>query len=182
MKFTEQEILDIAAYIQSIGGGPEIPTAEQVSTEGANTALGSQLFTGQLRAVPRLRRGRRGAHLRQVRACADPVHPHADLYRHADRARGDAGVLRRRAQPAAKRDIIAYIVDTRIEPNPGGLSLGRIGPVTEGLVVFLGGMGFLVLIAMWLTAKRREPWDVAQEENAREARTAGTSGTSGTEH
>jgi ubiquinol-cytochrome c reductase cytochrome c subunit len=82
--------------------------------------------------------------------------------------------------PQAKRDIIAYVVKTRTEPNPGGLSLGRLGPVTEGLVVFLGGMGFLVLIAMWLTAKRREPWDVAQEENARMSQTVGTSGTSGT--
>jgi hypothetical protein len=35
---------------------------------------------------------------------------------------------------------------------------------------------------MWITAKRREPWDVAQEENAREARTAETAGTAGTEH
>jgi len=59
--------------------------------------------------------------------------------------------------PSAKRDIIAYIVDTRTEPNPGGFSLGRIGPVTEGLVIFLGGMGFLVIIAMWITAKRRDP-------------------------
>jgi ubiquinol-cytochrome c reductase cytochrome c subunit len=58
--------------------------------------------------------------------------------------------------PSAKRDIIAYIVDTRTEPNPGGFSLGRTGPVTEGLVIFLGGMGFLVLIAMWITAKRRD--------------------------
>ncbi len=42
--FTEQEILDIADYIQSLGGGPEIPTPAQVSTAGADTALGSQLF------------------------------------------------------------------------------------------------------------------------------------------
>ena len=41
------------------------------------------------------------------------------------------------------------------------------------LLVFLGGMGFLVLIALWITAKRREPWDVAQERN---------SARSGTEH
>ena len=75
--------------------------------------------------------------------------------------------------PQAKRDIIAYVVETRIEPNPGGLSLGRLGPVTEGLVVFLGGMGVLVLIAMWITAKRREPWDAAQPKDT---------GTSGTEH
>jgi ubiquinol-cytochrome c reductase cytochrome c subunit len=57
----------------------------------------------------------------------------------------------------AKRDIIAYITQTRVEPNPGGFSLGRTGPVTEGIVVFLGGMGFLVIIALWITAKRRDP-------------------------
>jgi len=92
--------------------------------------------------------------------------------------------------PEAKRDIIAYIEATKAEPNPGGFSLGRTGPVTEGLVIFLGGMGFLVLIAMWLTAKRREPWDVAQERNAERnternaerSGTSGTSGMSGTEH
>ena len=57
--------------------------------------------------------------------------------------------------PDEKRDIIAYITQTRTEPNPGGFSLGRTGTVTEGLLVWLGGLGFL-LIAMWLTAKRRD--------------------------
>ena len=42
------------------------------------------------------------------------------------------------------------------EANPGGLSLGRTGTVTEGLLGWLGGLGFLVLIAMWLTAKRKD--------------------------
>ena len=43
------------------------------------------------------------------------------------------------------------------EPNPGGFSLGRIGPVTEGLVAWLGGIGCpRVPGAMWITAKRRE--------------------------
>jgi hypothetical protein len=74
--------------------------------------------------------------------------------------------------------MIAYIIQTRTEPNPGGLSLGRTGPITEGLVIFLGGIGFLVLISMWLTAKRREPWDVAQQRPG----SSGTSGTSGSEH
>ena len=59
--------------------------------------------------------------------------------------------------PEAKRDIIAYITQTRVEPNPGGFSLGRTGPVTEGMVIFLGGLGFLVIIALWITAKRRDP-------------------------
>ena len=29
--------------------------------------------------------------------------------------------------------------------------------MTEGIVVWLGGLGFLVLIAMWLTARRKDP-------------------------
>jgi ubiquinol-cytochrome c reductase cytochrome c subunit len=59
--------------------------------------------------------------------------------------------------PQEKRDIIAYVTQTRSEPDPGGFSLGRMGTVTEGLLGWLGGLGFLVLIAMWLTAKRRDP-------------------------
>ena len=55
--------------------------------------------------------------------------------------------------PQNKRDIIAYVTEKRGETNPGGFSLGRIGPVTEGLVAFLGLLFFMVLGAMWLTAK-----------------------------
>jgi ubiquinol-cytochrome c reductase cytochrome c subunit len=58
--------------------------------------------------------------------------------------------------PAQKRAIIAHITTVRAEPNPGGFSLGRIGPVTEGLVAFLGGIAILVFVAIWITMKRRE--------------------------
>jgi ubiquinol-cytochrome c reductase cytochrome c subunit len=34
----------VAAYIESIGGGPPIPSAAQVSTSGAKLALGQSLF------------------------------------------------------------------------------------------------------------------------------------------
>ena len=50
----------------------------------------------ELRAVPQLRRRRRRADLRQERAVAHRVHPDPDLRGHADRARGHAGVRRRR--------------------------------------------------------------------------------------
>jgi ubiquinol-cytochrome c reductase cytochrome c subunit len=55
--------------------------------------------------------------------------------------------------PQEKRDIIAYVTTVRAEPNPGGFSLGRVGPVTEGLVAFLGLLLFMVLTALWITAK-----------------------------
>ena len=65
--------------------------------------------------------------------------------------------------PAQKRDIIDYITRLRAEPNPGGFSLGRIGPVTEGIVGFLGGIGVLIFLAMWITMKRRGTHDETAE-------------------
>ena len=185
VRFTEQEIYEIADYVQSLGGGPAIPTPAQVSTAGADTALGSQLFMANCAQCHgfagdggALTYGKFAPALTQ----ATPTQIYTAMLTGPEAMPVFSdGAL----SPQAKRDIIAYVVDTRTEPNPGGLSLGRIGPVTEGLVVFLGGMGFLVLIAMWITAKRREPWDVAQEENARMSQTAGTSRTSevaGTSH
>ena len=45
VEFNQQQIYSIAAYIASLGGGPAIPAPDQVSTDGANTALGSELFS-----------------------------------------------------------------------------------------------------------------------------------------
>ena len=180
--FTQEEINDVAAYVASLGGGPPSPTPEQVSTEGADTALGSQLFSancaqchGFAGAGGALTYGKDAPALTQ----ATPTQIYEAMLTGPEAMPVFSdGVI----SPQAKRDIIAYITQTRTEPNPGGFSLGRTGPITEGLVIFLGGIGVLVLVSMWLTAKRREPWDVAQEENARAEQTAGTSGTSGTEH
>jgi ubiquinol-cytochrome c reductase cytochrome c subunit len=55
--------------------------------------------------------------------------------------------------PDQKRDVVAYVTGVRSEANPGGFSLGRVGPVTEGLVAFLGLLLFMVLAAIWITAK-----------------------------
>ena len=175
--FTQQQIYDIADYIASLGGGPAIPDAQQVSTDGADTALGSQLFMANCAQCHGFA-GDGGALTYGKFAPALTQSTPTQIYTAMLTGPEAMPVFSDGALgPQAKRDIIAYITTTRTEPNPGGLSLGRIGPVTEGLVVFLGGMGLLVLIAMWITAKRREPWDVAQEENARMSRTAGTSGT-----
>jgi ubiquinol-cytochrome c reductase cytochrome c subunit len=175
--FTDQEILDIAEYIQSIGGGPQIPTAAQVSTAGANAALGYELFSANCSQCHNA--GLSGGALTYGKD-APPLTQSTPTQIYTAMLTGPEAMpvfSDGAIPPQAKRDIIAYITSLRTEPNPGGLSLGRTGPITEGLVIFLGGMGFLVLIAMWLTAKRREPWDVAQEENARAAQTSGTSGT-----
>jgi ubiquinol-cytochrome c reductase cytochrome c subunit len=155
--FTPQQIEDIAGYVASLGGGPEIPTAEQVSTEGADTALGSQLFSancaqchGFAGAGGALTYGKDAPPLTE----STPTQIYTAMLTGPEAMPVFSdGAL----SPQAKRDIIAYITQTRVEPNPGGFSLGRTGPVTEGLVIFLGGLGFLVIISIWITAKRRDP-------------------------
>jgi ubiquinol-cytochrome c reductase cytochrome c subunit len=153
--FTTQQIYDIAAYVASLGGGPPIPSAAQVSTAGANTALGEELFStncaqchGFAGASGALTYGKEAPPL----TASTPTQIYTAMLTgpEAMPVFGDGTVT-----PNEKRDIIAFIVDTRNEPNPGGLSLGRTGTVTEGLLAWIGGLGFLVLIAMWLTAKRR---------------------------
>jgi ubiquinol-cytochrome c reductase cytochrome c subunit len=163
VKFTEQQIYQIADYVDSLGGGPAIPTAEQVSSEGANTALGSQLFQancaqchGFAGAGGALTYGKYAPALTQ----ATPTQIYTAMLTGPEAMPVFSdGVL----GPQAKRDIIAYVTQTRVEPNPGGFSLGRAGPVTEGLVIWLGGLGFLVLIALWITAKRRDPRPTGME-------------------
>jgi ubiquinol-cytochrome c reductase cytochrome c subunit len=155
--FSPKQIEDIAGYVASLGGGPEIPTAEQVSTEGADTALGSELFSancaqchGFAGAGGALTYGKDAPPLTE----STPTQIYTAMLTGPEAMPVFSdGAL----SPQAKRDIIAYITQTRVEPNPGGFSLGRTGPVTEGLVIFLGGLGFLVLISMWITAKRRDP-------------------------
>jgi ubiquinol-cytochrome c reductase cytochrome c subunit len=155
--FTPAEIYDIASYISSLGGGPSIPAASQVSTAGANTALGQVLFStncsqchGFAGAGGALTYGKTAPSLN----AATPTQIYEAMLTgpEAMPAFPDGTVT-----PSEKKDIIAYIVDTRNEANPGGFSLGRTGTVSEGLLAWLGGLGFLVLIAMWLTAKRRDP-------------------------
>jgi ubiquinol-cytochrome c reductase cytochrome c subunit len=154
--FTQPEIYSIAAYIASLGGGPAIPSQSQVSTAGANTGLGSELFStncaqchGFAGAGGALTYGKNAPSLN----ASTPTQIYEAMLTgpEAMPVFGDGTIT-----PAEKQDIIAYVIDTRNEANPGGFSLGRTGTVTEGLVGWLGGLGFLVIIALWLTAKRKD--------------------------
>ena len=57
--------------------------------------------------------------------------------------------------PAEKLSIIKWIKAAEKEPNLGGASLGRVGPVTEGLLGWTLGLGILIGVAVWLAMKAR---------------------------
>jgi ubiquinol-cytochrome c reductase cytochrome c subunit len=149
----EQRIHAVAAYIASLAGGPAIPSAEQVSEAGASVAVGQELFIANCAQCHNFV-GAGGALTYGKYAPALTEATPTQLYEamltgpEAMPAFDDATLT-----PQSKRDIIAYVTQTRSEANPGGFSLGRIGPVTEGLVAFLGLLLFMVLAALWITAK-----------------------------
>ncbi|MGO8886309.1 MAG: c-type cytochrome [Streptosporangiaceae bacterium] len=153
-KLNETQTLAVAAYIQSLGGGPEIPSAAQVSTRGADVALGQSLFIANCAqchnfsgAGGDLTYGKYAPPLTQ--ATPKQIYTAMLTGPEAMPVFNDSTVT-----PAQKRDIIAYITGERSQPNPGGFSLGRVGPVTEGLVAFLGLLLFMVLAAIWIAAKQ----------------------------
>ena len=154
--FSQQQIYAIAAYVASLGGGPAIPTADQYSTAGADAGLGQSLFNANCAqchnyagAGGALTDGKYAPPLTQ--ATNQQIYEAMLTGPEAMPVFNDSTLT-----PSDKRDIIAYVTQTRAEANPGGFSLGRVGPTTEGLVAWLGGIGALVLAAMWITAKRRE--------------------------
>jgi ubiquinol-cytochrome c reductase cytochrome c subunit len=153
--FTTAQIHALADYVASLGGGPAIPSAAQVSTAGADVALGQSLFITDCAqchnfdgAGGALTYGKSAPSLN----AATPTQIYEAMLTgpEAMPVFSDTTIT-----PAQKRDIIAYLLKVRNEPNPGGFSLGRIGPVSEGIVGFLGGIGVLIFIAMWITMKRR---------------------------
>jgi len=154
--FSPKDIDAIASYVASLGGGPPVPTEAQASPVGANPGLGQQMFNANCAACHNfdgaggaLTNGKYAPALNQV----TPVQIYEAMLTGPEAMPVFNNTT---VTPQAKRDIIAYVTQTRAEANPGGFSLGRVGPTTEGLVAWLGGIAALILAAMWITAKRRD--------------------------
>ena len=46
--------------------------------------------------------------------------------------------------------LVLYLQDNE---SAGGFSLGSLGPVSEGLFIWIFGIGSLIAITVWITAK-----------------------------
>lgn len=54
--------------------------------------------------------------------------------------------------PEEKKAVIAYIETMKEQPDYGGFNNGSLGPVTEGIVAWVVGLGVLVAFATWIAA------------------------------
>jgi ubiquinol-cytochrome c reductase cytochrome c subunit len=153
--YNEEETAALAAYIATLGAGPAIPTDEMLDTTNAELALGGELFRtncAQCHGASGV-----GGALSEGRYAPNLMDSDAKmLYQ--------AMVSGPQSMPVfadstisveEKQDIIAYVLELQKAENPGGASLGRLGPVTEGLFVFVAVLGMLIVAAVWIGAKAK---------------------------
>jgi ubiquinol-cytochrome c reductase cytochrome c subunit len=55
--------------------------------------------------------------------------------------------------PEDKRDIITALKYNETNPSPGGFELGALGPVAEGMFAWIFGLGAIVALTVWITAR-----------------------------
>ena len=151
--YTDEQIQRLAAYVASLGPGPQIPNADQYDPAAGDPSLGGELYRTNCAACHNtsgqggaLSFGKYAPKLTGV----DPKH----MYEAMITGPQQMPVFGDRSLPTEdKQDIIAFLTGIEDEPNPGGLGIGRAGPVYEGFWGWVVGIGGLVIAAVWITAK-----------------------------
>ncbi|MEV4498969.1 cytochrome C [Micromonospora arborensis] len=151
--FTDEQTRQLAQYIQELGGGPVVPGGDDLHEDG-NVAAGGELFRincSQCHAF-----GGGGGALSSGKF-APSLHPATDRQIYAAMLSGPQNMPvfgDNQLRPEQKADIIAYIQETlKHNQDQGGFNLGRYGPSTEGLAIFLIGIVALVFASLWIAGK-----------------------------
>lgn len=151
--FDDQQVEQLAAYVASLGAGPAIPSAADVDPAKGDASSGAMIFRTNCAmchniagAGGALTRGKFAPNLNSV------------SYKHIYEAMltGPQSMPvfpNKTIDQTQKQDVIAYLATLRETPNVGGMSLGRLGPVSEGLVAWVLGLTLLIGFAVWLGAK-----------------------------
>ena len=154
--YDEKQVEALAAYVASLAPGPEVPGESQLNYErDGSIAEGGELFRTNC-AMCHNFAGQGGA-LSQGKYAPTVM---GVLPRHIYEAMvtGPQSMpvfSDKTITPEEKLSIIKWIKAAEAEPQLGGASLGRVGPVTEGLLVWTLGLGLLVGVAVWLAMKAR---------------------------
>ena len=152
VQFTLEEIDAMAAYVGSLADGPSIPDAAYLQANG-NASTGGELFrincamchnaagAGGALTQGKYAPGLMGSSPKTIYEAMITGPQNMPVF-------NDANIT-----PEQKNDIITYLTFLQNNSSVGGEELGSLGPVSEGLLAWLGLLGLLVVIAVWLAAK-----------------------------
>ena len=151
-QFTEEQILAISSFVQKSAPGPTFPE-DHILDGGGDVANGAELFRvncamchNVAAAGGALTEGKYDPALTETSA----LHMYAAMVTGPQNMPvfGDMNL-----SDEDKRDIISALLYQQQSVQIGGFSLGSLGPVSEGLFVWIFGIGALVAITVWITAK-----------------------------
>lgn len=146
----------LAAYVSTLAPGPEIPGSAQLNYErDGSTAEGGELFRNNCAMCHNF--AAQGGALSQGKY-APTLMGVDSKYIYEAMVTGPQSMpvfSNKIVTPAEKLSIIKWIKAAEKEPNLGGAALGRVGPVTEGLLIWTLGLGLLIGVAVWLAMKAK---------------------------
>ncbi|MDQ3734988.1 MAG: cytochrome c [Actinomycetota bacterium] len=148
--FNDEEIDQLMAYIQANGGGPTLPSGD---LRDGDLAEGGELF--RLNCASCHNFAGRGGALSSGKN-APNLSEASDLQMYAAMLTGPSNMPvfgDNQLTPEQKRAIINYVQTIDNSTDPGGLGIGRAGPVPEGVVIWLGGMSVLLMGIFWIGSK-----------------------------
>ena len=152
VQFTEEQILALAAYVQSTSPGPTYPS-EEVLDGGGDVANGAELFRINCAMCHNVAAA--GGALTEGKY-APPLTETSALHMYAAMVTGPQNMPvfnDMYLSTEDKRDIISSLLFQQEAVSPGGFALGSLGPVSEGLFIWIFGIGALIGITVWITAK-----------------------------
>ncbi|MDI6098005.1 c-type cytochrome [Actinoplanes sp. NEAU-A12] len=157
-QFDKAQTEQLAQYVQELGGGPEIPDGPLVAdidTDPEALARGGELFRVNCTSCHGFGGG--GGALSSGKFAPALHDPTAEeLYAAMLTGPQNMPVFGdNQLTPEQKKQIITYIkFQLQEEKDPGGLfNLGRYGPSTEGMAIFLVGITLLVFTSLWIAGK-----------------------------
>lgn len=147
VQYSVGQIDQLAAYVQANGGGPTLPSG---SLTDGDLALGGQLFRTNCSSCHNfagsggaLTYGKYAPRLQPASArviYTAMQHGPEQMPRFSD---GQLSVTEKKA-------ITNYVRYITRAAQPGGSALGKFGPVPEGIVIWLVGIGLLVITTLWI--------------------------------
>jgi ubiquinol-cytochrome c reductase cytochrome c subunit len=154
--YNAEQVNALATYVASLAPGPAVPADSALNYErDGSVAEGGQLFRTNCAMCHNF--AAQGGALTQGKYAptlmgVEPKH----IYEALITGPQSMPVFSDKTiTPAEKLSIIKWIKATEAEPQLAGSSLGRVGPVTEGLLVWTLGIGLLIGVAVWLAMKAK---------------------------
>ncbi len=148
--FDDRQAKQLAAFVQSVSGGPDIPSGR---LDDGDLAVGGRMFRVNCASCHNFA-GRGGA--LSSGKYAPPLDKATPTQAYEAMLTGPQSMPvfgDNQLSPQEKTDIITYVESLKHEKDVGGLGLGRVGPVPEGLMIWLVGIVLILIGTVWIGVK-----------------------------